>query len=240
MKLLVKSHFVTKQRLIIVIASIILSVLLIGLASIAGSGSLLGGLLINLAASALTVGATVAIVDYLLAKEKDNQLLEGRMMASLEAKSIQMLIGTGINNLFRKYTSKDSNVPNSDENAYIKHLFSYLDHTDFTNTTFKFHSKDIAFFEDEVIQAMSSIEKINVMYGYALTSTNRSKIHHLYTCLRAVNSILSARKYALRGTKQAPKNAVRELKEKFDQSLMLLGEELYLVSKDMFIVDIEG
>lgn len=239
MKLSKIAAFITKQRLFIIVGSLSIAIVLIILAASVSMESLIGSLLVNLAASAIAVGAAVTFVDYLLSKEKDVQSREGRAMARLEAKSIQMLIGVAINNLYRRYGPKDSiSLPESGEDAYINYLYSHLDETDLKDKGFKFHAKDITYFESEIASAISSIEKTIAMYGYALSPTNRSNLHHLYTQLRAIDSALSSRNHALHGMKNGSKSKLREFTKTFDELLKLHLEQLYNLSKDKFTIGI--
>lgn|GEM_PF-6872438 len=100
----------------------------------------------------------MTLIDYLLSKERDVQSREGREMALLEAKSLQMQLGTAVYNLYRHHKPKGgSSIPHSNEDDYIKYLYSYLSEEDFKDSSFRFHAKDITFFETEITNAIGSM-----------------------------------------------------------------------------------
>jgi hypothetical protein len=233
------TKFITRQRLHIIVSSVLITVVLLICAAMLKIESLAGSLMINLAASSLTVGATITLVDYLLFKEKNIESREGRIMAQLEAKSIQMQLGTAVNNLYRRYTPKQSSsTPNANEDDYIKYVYSHLDEVDFQDESFKFHAKDIKLFESEISTTINSVEKIISMYGYALTAVNRTNLHNLYTSLRATESILSSRRHMMLAVKEDDSTKSRELTKRFDSLLMLVSKQLYRSSENKFTVDV--
>lgn len=221
-------RFITKQRVLILLGGITASALSLGIAYIIGYTGLLGSLLVNFSAGAITIGITVIFVDYLLSEEKKRMAAPARMNAKLEIESVRLQLSSAIEILFRAYKdSSEQHFPEADDfvTPRLKNIDRLIKEKGVLKPNFKLHKKDIEVYADAVKNAVHSLDKIIGSFAHALLQEEREALFAFYPAVRSAESSMEAYKSLLKAIAKGGDNkgkAVEIGQEMIKMSVKLL------------------
>lgn len=191
-------QFITRQRVSILIIGIILSAITLSLGRRFGIASVWGALLIDLAASSITIVLTALIIDYLGAREEASKISDAATLAEEEIRSICARIEWQIAQLFglERNRAERLTISNHDEaRTYLqknyKRVQSFIASLDFDNNKeLRTDEAALSRYSDRLQRIQAQLEQTLVLYEYALSHDFRVRALELRQELQITERLL--------------------------------------------------
>jgi hypothetical protein len=232
------SKFLTKQRRLIFVCSAGISAITLFCAELFDHTSLLGGFLVNLSASAVTIGATVIFIDYLLSAERKDRMASARSHAHSEIQSMKLHLAGAIAILFREYELKDvSEKVDPDSIDFVaptlKRVGRAIEEKQVLTPKFRLHKKDVEHYTETVGRSVQILDRITDTYRHALSEDEQDMIFRFYPTIKAAEACLAAYSHMVEyRSKDAKANA--RLRSGGQEIVKMTAHSLYESLRDSF------
>lgn len=168
-----------------------------------GSSGLLGGFLLNLAASTATIGIGIIFVDYFLSEERRKSLLPLKRNALIEIEFVRLKLSSAIEVLFGGYKydlRKLAEVTDIDNEDFVTpHLekVEYLvANKKVLEPDFRLQKKDIEVYSQALDDSVIALDKvIAVGSSRILPTKQQERLLGLYATIRSAQSSVQAYKH---------------------------------------------
>lgn len=189
--------FITRQRLTIFIAGVVVFVITLIIAHHSGASSETGTLFINLAASSVTIISTALILDFLNAKERHSKTEPAAKLAKDEVRNICYRMEISIARLYglKRTAGARENISNHEEaRQYLQKLTDevgdYLSRKDIFDANTSLSTEALRNYLERLQQSLIDLEQTLILYEYALSYKLRESILILRSELQIVERLL--------------------------------------------------
>jgi len=190
-------EFITRQRLMIFFVGIATFTVALFFSHLIGFSSLWGTLLVDLAASSMTIIFTALIIDYLGLKEASDKTQNAAGLAEDEIKTTCFRIKWRLARLFglERYSSIRDHIGNHQEAIdYLDEITisvsNYLARLDFINDKTPINGKAFAKYTEHLGLAQTELEQVLILYEYAMSFSFRERVLALRKELQVSEQLL--------------------------------------------------
>lgn len=189
--------FITRQRIAILLAGVVIFVASLVLSHVIGFASLWGELFVDLAASAVTVIFTALIVDYLGVREQTNKTQNAAGLAEDEIKATCFRIKwrlARLSGLKRRESGRDSISNRQEARKYLEsateEVNQYLATHSLMSDKTHIDTANFPKYLERLQLAQTELEQTLILYEYAMPYSLRERVLSLRSELQIADHVL--------------------------------------------------